>query len=316
VTHLGYGANRAKIKAMTGKLISPDGFFELANSASIAEVAGKLSSYPAYAESLANIEAENLRRAYIEDRINQSFFSEYKRIYSFLREPDIKKYLELFKLKAQISKIRKRLILESSNISDFLNTLEPKSLKKYLTFGTADDEFSLFKLQIKLDIYYYAQAKKAEDFLSGADIKIARAINGTEIDLQNIMWLIRLKTFYHANVSEIYAYLAPFQYNLTRAQIIKMAETNDAESLFGEIKKTRYAPYFTKSDDEFKNIARGFYKAMFDAYKSIKTNRTLPLVLFYLFRKSVETRNIYSVIEGVRYSLSPEALRPYLIFEN
>jgi V/A-type H+-transporting ATPase subunit C len=57
-------------------------------------------------------------------------------------------------------------------------------------------EGTLFPLETALDRFYYQQLMKHVSLLPVRDRKIARSIIGAEIDLLNVSWIIRYRTYY------------------------------------------------------------------------------------------------------------------------
>ncbi|MCE5259372.1 MAG: V-type ATPase subunit [Chloroflexi bacterium] len=65
---------------------------------------------------------------------------------------------------------------------------------------------SLFPLEIALDIRYYRDVATAVSKLKGEDLKEARRVLGTRIDILNILWAFRHRVYYGLSAEEIVNY--------------------------------------------------------------------------------------------------------------
>jgi V/A-type H+-transporting ATPase subunit C len=78
---------------------------------------------------------------------------------------------------------------------------------------------SIFRLEVALDHYYYAQVFRAATGLTAPDRSIAERMLGMDVDLQNLSWLVRFRTFHKMPVDEAMAYLIPQGKAIDRAAI-------------------------------------------------------------------------------------------------
>ncbi|MCL2564699.1 MAG: V-type ATPase subunit [Defluviitaleaceae bacterium] len=166
---------------------------------------------------------------------------------------------------------------------------------------------ALFLKKETFDLHYYTNLWKAKNkFLKGANKDLVTAVSGTEIDMQNIIRIYRLKTYYKTAKEDIYRYILPINYKISPEMIMQMLEAGDAASLLALIKSTCYGEYFA----EKREIEESFYKALSLAYKREckKHRNSIIPVMYYLFRKELEIKNIISIFEGVNYSLMPHEI--------
>jgi len=156
-------------------------------------------------------------------------------------------------------------------------------------------------------LYYYTNLWKAQKrFLKGVNKDIATAVHGTEIDMQNIIRIYRLKTHYKPMKELIYKYILPINYKISSEMIMKMIEADNERTLLALIKSTCYGKHFLEKQNDQESI----YEAQSLVYRRVKkkySNSIAPIIC-YLFKKEMEIKNITSILEGVRYSLAPHEI--------
>jgi V/A-type H+-transporting ATPase subunit C len=306
----------------------------------VEDVATSLREHITYAPYLGEIESISMRRGIIEQKIIFSLVGDFSRMYNFIYSFDLKKFFDCFFLKNEIAILKYILasiydnrditytvpelhalihdnlridlnrLVQSKTVPEFIENLKGTMFYDLLA-AKYDENPSLFDLEMKLDIFYYMHLwQRQNKYLDNTNKKAMAQINGTEIDLRNILWVHRLKSYYNINESEIYAYLIPVNYRLRKEQLMRMAEAKTPEDLWAEIKASPYGDAF----DEEKTIEAGFDHAMDLAYQRSQTQfkDSLALAIGYIHLKEREIKNITSLLEGVRYGLKQEEILKYV----
>ena len=88
--------------------------------------------------------------------------------------------------------------------------------------------------------YYTAQWKRLARLDKPNPVALRPAL-GAEIDLNNILWMYRLKKYHGIVGDETYGYLIPLRYRLSREATRRMAEAATHEALLGELALSPYA---------------------------------------------------------------------------
>ncbi|MDR2904327.1 MAG: V-type ATPase subunit [Clostridiales bacterium] len=336
----GYGGLNAKVRAMRGRLLKKEDYDALSQQKSVEEVAVKLREHKTYAACLGEVESLSMRRGIIEQKIIFSLVNDFSRMYNFIFSFDLKKFFDCFFLKNEISILKYILasiydnrhvsytmpelhtlihdnlridlnrLIQSKTVPEFIENLKGTMFYELLS-AKYDEKPSLFDLEMKLDIFYYMHLWQCQNkFLDKTNKKAMAQINGTEIDLKNILWIHRLKSYYNINDSEIYAYLIPVNYKLGKERLMRMVEAKTPEELWAEIKQSPYGGVF----DEGKTIEAGLETAMDLAYQRSQTqyDDSLAHAIGYIHLKEREIKNITSLLEGVRYGLKQEEILKYV----
>jgi len=137
---------------------------------------------------------------------------------------------------AKILARRAKLAESSQPHSDLFRFLSKKSEQKFVTaFANG--------LESK-DLQYYLTLWRSIRTLSKANQQAMQRIIGTEIDLQNILWVYRLKRFYKISGDEAYGFLIPIKYRLSDDAFAKIVTCKDISGLQTEISATIYKDVF------------------------------------------------------------------------
>jgi len=88
---------------------------------------------------------------------------------------------------------------------------------------------------------------------------------GAEIDMQNIIWLYRLKRFYQIFGDASYGYLVPIRHRLTKDEFIRLVQS-DTTGFMKELSQMPYANVF----NDFRMAQRRLRDALCKRYKAEK----------------------------------------------
>ncbi|KKK79028.1 hypothetical protein LCGC14_2837640, partial [marine sediment metagenome] len=101
-------------------------------------------------------------------------------------------------------------------------------------------EGSLFPLEIALDQFFYKNLIFHAEKLSSLDKKETMRLVGVEIDLQNINWVIRFRTFYDLPLERVLALIIPQGFNIDERSIREAYSSQNVSQILEGIIKTKY----------------------------------------------------------------------------
>ena len=165
--------------------------------------------------------------------------------------------------------------------------------------------------------YDYVKAWNAiQNMTESKQKQMLLKIVGSEIDIINILNIYRMKKYYGIPVEKIYTELLSPRYKLTKPQIISMVESKNSDELLSLVQKTIYSSIFKSQDSGVTSYENNFIKFMLKIHLIAfqKMQYSFVALKYFVFTSRLEVRNIISIIEGVRYNLTPEAIKQYLIF--
>ncbi len=339
-----YSAVSAKMRAMYGKGLKPSDFDNLLSKTTVNEVCGYLKNETSYSDVFSDVLENDVHRGVIEQRLWLKLGTEYKRLYSFVdsaqknilefrfsrrevnylkhyirnlfnREselnhiPDKEDFSEFFKKR---TKIDTELCRNAQSLDDFIKACENAVYSDFLKRAKAINS-DFFSIAMGLDSLYYSSYWKSCEKLPVAERQAIERLIGSEIDMLNIIWIYRSKVFFKFDDSLIFTNLLPIRYKLSEEIIKRMVNAKNADDIIAIVGETAYKSLF-------KNIKKGFFvdenyrRILYKIAKSTfaHSSDTIAGVVAYLDMKELEILNVIRVIEGIRYSISPEALSKHI----
>ena len=136
---------------------------------------------------------------------------------------------------------------------------------------------------------------------------------GSQIDAQNVSRILRLKTYFGADPDTIRSQLLPSGGTIPRKILERMLQASTADevlSLFFTTPAGRQLPEAHRAfvHDLYHRVP--YFNARHDMHFSI---HPMVVLVSYVLITEVELDDIINVIEGIRYGLSPEEIKPMLV---
>lgn len=136
---------------------------------------------------------------------------------------------------------------------------------------------------------------------------------GKQIDLNNIMWIYRVKKNYHFSKEQTQHVLIPICHKLKKSELEKMLEANNEKEMKEVLQKTFYAKYihFENIDDLEQQVDQYLY----EVYKKHFRGNIFDISAIYAYINMIEQENndILNIVEGIRYHLSKEEIQRKLV---
>lgn len=338
-----YGAMSGKTRAMAGKLLKPHDYQEIMLRRSVGEVAAYLKYNTHYAAVLADINEGEIHRGQLENILKHEYIHDYVKLMRF-SSGNQKAFINLLYLKMEIESVKLLLRLFEAGNADqsmleqslpFLSRYEDldipklalsKSLEEFLAglkgtgyaevmrpYLSMDQDTRLFHLEMALDLYYFRKVQEmTSGLLHGDDRRIAEEFNGIEIDVFNIFWIYRIKTFYRFDKELVYTYIIPSFYRIKRAVIDDLIAARNFDEFRQVLGRTPYATLFEGEGPGVFEHRYGDFLYELHRKRFVNQPFSVACIISYLKLKEFEMNNIISIIEGIRYKLSPEDIRKFL----
>ena len=332
---LAYSGITTKVRAMESRLLKPEQFRELAEQEDVRSAADYLKEQPAYAEVFDGLDDTKLHRGYIEQILTQSEYRDFTRLYRFSSMKQ-RKFLDLYFKHYEVEVIKKLLrhmlggregqtdlsmfqgffekhseldletLCRAKNFSEFTEALEGTVYGKLLSQMQEKGQTGLFDCELKLDLFYFQLLWKLRNkLLSKTERKILDDCFGSRLDLLNIQWICRARSFYRLSQAEIYALLIPVHYRLRADKVKLLVEAEDDAKFFAVLRETPYGKQEELQTGQMPDIQL-LSNQMFNRIYGRTGHRYphSPAVLdSYLYRKELEMRKIVTALEGIRYGL-------------
>ena len=336
-----YSGLNAKVAAMRGHLLRAADYENLAQTRNVEDFGRRLIEYPSYERALTGTVDKVLHRGFIEQKLVLAMADDFARIYNFVGDHRLRAYLNAFYLRHEIEilklllcavyderpadytlpelavllgkslKIDVQGLVSAKTVDAFVAQLQGTEFYNVLARHIGNEAPSLFTLEMSLDLYYFMHRRALQEkHLDRANKKVMAFLNGTEIDLQNILWAYRLKTNYNVSEARIYTCLIPLRYRLPKAALMRIVEASTPGILRNEILSSPYGVFFEGDV----SIDEGCHKAMNNAFRKAKRTfpNTLATATAYLNDKENEIRNVVSLMESIRYGLQKDEALAFL----
>lgn len=335
-----------KAKSMFGKRLTKEDYQELTKKKSVSDIAGFLKTKGYYSEELQDVQEQSIHRGQLESLIRKTIFNEILRLVKFVEMKD-KEFFELHiadreielilgHLRALISEDPEESIVElpiffirhanfdiaqlsrTRSVSQMLDTLMGTPYydhllpyENMLLSGIAYPD-----VERELDHCFYECAfhRIAKNY-SGRLRKQLETIFRTNVELNNIIKIYRMKKFYHAKPEEIRTSIMMKYTRWNPSQLEELLHLESAEDVLKYMNLSDMSKFADEDDyvyieyyaERIKyHLAKRFMYFSFDA----------PAVYAaFLMLLEIERENLFNIIEGVRYGLTDNEIEKMLIFD-
>lgn len=335
------GSACTKVKAMFGMRITGSEYENLITRNSIPLVVSFLEAHPLYKDVMKGTDENSIRRSDLENLIRKGLSTDYKKLEYFMSDRD-KEMLRTYTLRSEIEFIL-RLIIQLRNKAgvnkeeimlivpqsyyvkysdNMMSLLTADTLKglidlmkntKYVdvldeydleSVDTAVIETALFNHLYRM-VFKLIDANYQREEADGLKRQL-----GMRIDIENIRRVIRLKKYF-SNL-DYNKYILKFGYRLSPAVLCEIISSSDmAEELAAFI--PIYGIYYneaslTNSDESKHRIQLSLDRNILRMSKSASES-----AIAYLSIKAIEIKNLFHIIESIRYGVSPDVTRSSII---
>lgn len=331
-----------KTRALYGKLIDNDQYSALVQTKNRREMLALLASYPAYSDmqvsgSASAVEAElyRIRR----DNVNSIFY---------FAKRDEQEFLEAYQLTEELSELKDylRVLLftdhktlftfvehsahaeelhfsadPDTEVDAYLRTLVDRPYYRVIEPYLGDEIASLRKrnytLELNLDRWYYDNLFKEMKDLPKSAQKDLKDYIGKKIDLINLQWLYRLKT-YHADDAIVQQTVATDGGKQFKPSDLKELMDMNREAFLGWLNTTTYRGLIVddkKRDYEWDLRSNRWRLQML---KSLfrKPQATIVSAIAYMELTQIEVINLTRILEGLDLKLPAADIRAFLILDG
>ncbi|MBE6903368.1 MAG: hypothetical protein E7480_02025 [Ruminococcaceae bacterium] len=336
-----HSAVSAKVKVMYGNRIKSEDYSKLLKKKYVSEIVAFLADSSGYEKAFSQLDPRYIHRNHIELILKKELYNDYLKLIRFSQKGD-KRLLQLLFTKYEIDELLSFLrylkserakdfiltapkyIIENSNIDfnalsksksfeEFLNNIKNTAYYKILKKCDFNSNDAFSKCESMLYSNFYACAFKIAKEQSGDIHKSIKAFIGMRVDMLNIIYILRLKKYYKSDSEEIRIHIIPYNYKISKTVLNEMITAKDTDSVFEIISKTYYGKYFKSQKIAFAD--EYLYRLMYEISKKNITYGA-PSVLIpisYLTLKEIEIKDLITITEGKRYSLSNEEINRSLI---
>ena len=335
---MAYGALSAKVRALYGKRLRSDDFARLAARRSEAEILDELRQHPGWSRALALVPPGAwgyVGRVEVERALQEELRLEYQSLAYYVPRED--KPLMQFQLRAAersaiLSALRRlkaglapreappppRIALHSrldeaaaaacttyDQLTEAARDTIYYSALRQLRPPRTDELPDFTRADAVLRTAYYAHLLRiVRSQYQGRTQKVLLRAIGEQIDLLNILHILRLKTYFPQTPREDYAgVLFPFQYRLTMDFLRRLCEAPGAEGAYELLRESPYGDCF---DETAVDAVEEYYQRAVFRFNKRQLSAVPPSIytaIAYLELKELELGVLVNVIESVKYGV-------------
>jgi V/A-type H+-transporting ATPase subunit C len=335
----------AKAKAMYGAHLTKSDYEELLRKRSVQEIAGYLKNDTHYDKILEGINESSIHRGYLEVLIRQRLFLDFMQLIRY-GETQNHNFYQYGILQIEIKQIllTLRFLKETekggqiSQLPLFANKMTSFDLQKLVNVNSYDELLNVLKetpyvailvplkpkpgeeldytsCEVELNSYYHREVLSHinKEFSGTAKKQILEVFN-TQIELDNITKIYRLKKYYKSSSEDIIKVLHPTYVKIPKKLLHKWIETKSADEFIEALSSSAYKSAINRKD--FVYIEYHMDSIMYNINKHFIRFATDPNVVLvaYMNLLEIETRNIIDIIEGVRYKVETDKIAKLLIY--
>lgn len=172
------------------------------------------------------------------------------------------------------------------------------------------------------DLFVSKYSKKSQEYKKCAEQiyeeskQFGKELNdmiGEKIDLLNIIYIFRLKKYYHMEEEEIKKYLIQIKHKLKKEEINKLIQSKTFEDILKNLKSTAYGKIVQNISEE--NQENTINKYLYTKYKHIfeKSKYNMCSVISYMYLEEYQKANIINILGGINYNIPKEEIQNKII---
>lgn len=330
-----------KSRAMFGKRLTGQNVSDLLGCQTVTEVAAYLKNNTHYSEALKRVDDSTVHRGRLEAALDELLQNELSSLAKY--EVDAGEYMrEFVSYQSEIREILKYLRLlsagrsaeyvftipkyaakrcgfdpmrlsQAKNYDEFLNVMSSSIYFKVLRQMRPADgqgiDYTMIEHSLYSQLFKYAENLINKKF-SGRDKEDLLSLLGIQTELNSFLNIYRVKKYYSSCIGDSARSLVfDFNYKISKRILEKMLRAGDAEEVLEIFRnETVYGRELGEIKDEYIDqlIDRLTYKRVRHLMR-FSTNPTVA-VFSYLMLAGIERKDIVTIIEGVRYRISPDEI--------
>lgn len=342
----------AKARVYRGRLLSPDDYLRLLEFETVGEIGSYLAKSGAYSPYISVPPPESLHRGDLEAIITSVPLLEEIPFCRYLgpeRSSLLRAWGERFDVDVikrvlrmittgvgNREALRKRVstvpitvadggkLLAARTLRDVLDSLRGYPLYNILSEPLKRMEKeggTLFRAKMAMDTFFLTRILSRGGRLPGSEGQGVRQIFGTRADLINIYWIYRSRRFFSLTPEEALGMTLPVRYRISFETLSSFAFAPDVPSMVKLLRESVYGGAFgtdrsgeTTEVNEM-TLEHNLYRILWKNASKIfgSGSSGVHVVLAYLTLRELEVKDLFTIIEDVRYHYDKKKAREFLI---
>ncbi len=340
-------AMAAKARAMFGERLGADAYEALLQKKERSEIIRYLKTQPLYAEAFQGVNEQALHRGQLEVLLRMSVYGRLRKLLRYGSREDgrfligagLNTELEMILMTVRSlfhpdPESRAEMITELPLYMDEYTSFELSGLAEVNTYAGLQEllkntpyapvlqrhqrahleEIDESSLEYDLRMAYYRRllALVQRDTGGEAGRELRRLVQ-MRAELNNITYLYRLKKYFHADADTIRRSLIPLWCLFSQAEVEKLIRSGSEEDVLAALQKTYHA-YLPRA--RFTYIENYVERMLYHICRQYLETSVHPalILMSYLDLSSIEIHNLINIVEGARYQVANDRIRPLLVY--
>lgn len=332
----------AKARAMYGASLKAENYIDLLGCHSVSEAAAYLKSRTSYAAVLADINVSTVHRGHLETLLRRKLFNDYASLSRYdamvgmrlsgyiIRLSEVQQIVRCLQLMtagradefffsmplffASHSRLDLIRMGHAKTQEELQQALEETPYARILAqFPPQDGHIQVTRIETALNAYVIEALLAVIDETDGELHSQLVDLCGMEIDTQNVSRILRLKQYFHASPEQIRENLLPSGRCISGKIMDAMIHASTPEEVLRLFWKTRAGKILPEGQ---RTYTYDLYHRVpyFNARRHIHFSvHPMVVLLSYMILMNVELDDIINIIEGIRYGIPPEEIKPMLV---
>ena len=326
ISLLKYPNLNAKLKAMYAKRLTKENISDLIKQNDIKNIVLMLKSKSDIFKSIQ----ENVDRLEIEKLLDESLLKDILKIKKLLNKSDNELFdifLRQYEIKCIKSILRKLysddktddIIVQNvkmwtlklfheikgietiENFDNFFKAINRMGQYSFIKKYQNNDKINVFEIENEIDKKYFENLY--DKVKSNKNLK---KIIGSEIDLLNIEWIIRVKKYYNFDKQRLIQIIINRFYRIKSSTVKDIINTNSFNEIKTILSQTVYKNVFISETDFEDNADRFLYQINYKVFK--EDVLSMAYIFAYINLVDYENNDIINVIEGIRYGMDKDEI--------
>lgn len=339
-------AMAAKARAMFGTRLTESDYMGLLQKTSVPDIAYALKHDTYYAESLEDINEKAIHRGQLEALVRREVFVRLKKLMQYADKKD-EYFIRLTVIDSEIELILmclKYLITRDHEDRHDMIQRMPIYISKYFTFSVHDlsevetyeeleqvlkgtayekamklgegkkiEEIDYIALEHALHATEYEDGLKLIAKYGGSAAPKLKEMLLAEAELDNITIIYRLKKYFKVANTDIMRLMSPYYLHFNEREINRLIKEEDADGVLAALQKKYHAYIHGQKFEHIEHYNAVIQYNMFRHNMAFEQDPDVVLMAFIGLSK-IEIRNVINIIEGVRYRVSQDRVKPLLVY--
>ena len=339
-------AMTTKTKAIYAKRLKDTDYNNLLQKRSVPEIASYLKNETYYSASLEGINEKALHRGQLEILIRNDLVIRLSAILRYAFGSEAKGLAAMIVRQSEINLI---LTVIRSFVSNDYNAVTAKlpviienqvcfDLKAIAACRNFDELLEVLKNTPYYSIVEKYQKKEMDDFdfagidqelhryyfetvqsfvrknFKGEDREAIESLFNTEVELDNISKIYRLKKYFKAGNELIKSMITPIYSRISKKEIEDIIDHSDADHIFDRLLASGYKNYIKETNFLYIEHTTKMINYNMNRRQILFSSNPNLVLYAYMNLMGIEIENIIDIIEGVRYRVPIDQIKRMLIY--